>query len=85
MHLLLGQVEHHHTEPGVPKIKGTFFGVPIIRTRVFGGLDWGPIMLGNYHLARKSANESGSVDSGSGGSCSSQLSEPRIPATRFRV
>ena len=27
---------------------GTFLGVPIIRTIVFGGLYWGPPMLGNY-------------------------------------
>ena len=28
---------------GVPKIRGTFLGVPIIRTVVFGGLYWGPL------------------------------------------
>ena len=25
-------------------------GVPIIRTIVFGGLYWGPLVLGNYHI-----------------------------------
>ena len=25
-------------------------GVPIIRTIVFWGLYWGPLILGNYHL-----------------------------------
>ena len=34
----------------VPKIGGTFFGVPIIRTIVFWGLYWGPLILGNYHV-----------------------------------
>ena len=33
-----------------PKIKGTFLGVPIIRTIVFWGLYWGPFILGNYHI-----------------------------------
>ena len=28
---------------GFPKIRGTFLGVPIIRTVVFGGLYWGPL------------------------------------------
>ena len=27
-------------------------GVPIIRTIVFWGLYWGPLILGNYHLGR---------------------------------
>ena len=27
---------------GFPKIRGTFLGVPIIRTIVFGSLYWGP-------------------------------------------
>ena len=36
---------------GVPKIRGTLFGVPIlIRTVVFWGLYWGPPILGNYHI-----------------------------------
>ena len=29
-----------------PKMRGTFFGVPIIRTIVFGGLYWGPPNFG---------------------------------------
>ena len=33
-----------------PKIRGTFLGVPIIRTIVFWGLYWGPLSLGNYHV-----------------------------------
>ena len=35
---------------GLPKIRGTFSGVPIIRTVVFWGLNWGPPMLGKYHI-----------------------------------
>ena len=35
---------------GFPKIRGTFLGVPIIRTIVFWGLYWGPLILGNYHI-----------------------------------
>ena len=30
-----------------PKSRGTFLGVPIIRTIVFWGLYWGPLILGN--------------------------------------
>ena len=33
-----------------PKNRGTFLGVPIIRTIVFLGLYWGPLVLGNYHI-----------------------------------
>ena len=33
-----------------PKIRGTFLGVPIIKTILFGGLYWGPLILGNYHI-----------------------------------
>ena len=25
-------------------------GVPIIRTRIFWGLYWGPLILGNYYM-----------------------------------
>ena len=32
-----------------PQIRGTFLGVPIIRTIIFWGLYWGPPILGNYH------------------------------------
>ena len=28
-----------------------FFGVPIIRTIVFWGLYWGPLILGKYHIS----------------------------------
>ena len=35
---------------GFPNIRGTFLGVPIIRTTVYWGLHWGPPILGNYHL-----------------------------------
>ena len=30
---------------GVPKIRGTILGVPIIRTIIFWGLYWGPPIL----------------------------------------
>ena len=33
-----------------PKIRGTLSGIPIIRTIVFWGLYWGPLILGNYHI-----------------------------------
>ena len=35
---------------GFPKIRGTILGVPIIRTIIFWGLYWGPLILGNYHM-----------------------------------
>ena len=35
---------------GFPKIRGTILGVPIIRTIVYWGLYWGPLILGNYHI-----------------------------------
>ena len=35
---------------GFPKIRGTILGVPIIRIIVFGGLYWGPPILGNSHI-----------------------------------
>ena len=34
----------------IPKFRGTILRVPIIRTIVFGGLYWGPPILGNYHI-----------------------------------
>ena len=48
-----------HTEPNVaierhmvvPKIRGTFLGIPIIRTMVFWGLYWGTSILGSYHMS----------------------------------
>ena len=36
---------------GCPETRGTFSGVPRIRTIVFGGLYWGPPISGNYHVA----------------------------------
>ena len=33
-----------------PKLGVPFLGVPIIRTIVFWGLYWGPLILGNYHF-----------------------------------
>ena len=33
-----------------PKIRGTIWGVPILRIIVFWGLHWGPLILGNYHI-----------------------------------
>ena len=35
---------------GLPKIRGTFLGVPILRTLVFGALYCGPRILGNYYI-----------------------------------
>ena len=35
---------------GFPKIRGTILGFPIIRTRIYWGLYWGPPILGNYHM-----------------------------------
>ena len=35
---------------GFPKIRGTFLGLPIIRTIVYWGLYWGTLILGNYHM-----------------------------------
>ena len=35
---------------GFPEIRGTLFGVPIIRIIVYWGLYWGPLILGNHHL-----------------------------------
>ena len=36
---------------GFPKIGGTILGVSIIRTIVYWGLNWGPLILGKYHIA----------------------------------
>ena len=36
-----------------PKIKGTFLGVPIMRTVVYWGLYWGTLILRNYHVGFK--------------------------------
>ena len=31
-------------------MRGTFLGVPIIRTIIYWGLYWGPLIQGNYHV-----------------------------------
>ena len=36
---------------GVSQIRGTIFGVPIVRIILFWGLYWGPPILGNYHFS----------------------------------
>ena len=33
-----------------PQVRDTFWGVPITRTIIFGGLCWGPPISGNYHF-----------------------------------
>ena len=33
-----------------PKLGVPYWGVPIIRNKIFWGLDWGPLILGNYHM-----------------------------------
>ena len=35
---------------GFPKLGVPLLGVPIIRTIVFWGLYWGPLILENYHI-----------------------------------
>ena len=40
---------------GFPKIRGTFLGVPIIRTVVFWVLYWAPLVLGNYQTGFQGA------------------------------
>ena len=35
---------------GIPKLGVNFLGVAIIRIIVFGGLYWGPSILGNDHI-----------------------------------
>ena len=39
-----------------PKIRGTFLGVPIIRTIVYWGLFWGPLILGNFQIPQNRSN-----------------------------
>ena len=39
-----------HESLGFPKLRGTFLGAPIIKTTVYWGLYWGPLILGNYRL-----------------------------------
>ena len=40
---------------GFPNIRGTFLAVPIILVIVFGGLYWGPLILGKYHISQNEA------------------------------
>ena len=49
-----------HRTWGVPKIRGTFLGVPTIRIIIFGDPYWGPPILGNYHMS-SSADRRGPV------------------------
>ena len=55
---------------GSPKVRGTFSGVPIIRTIVYWGLHWGTLILGIYHLGR-------------GNTEGFQASGPRVNCTGF--
>ena len=41
---------------GFPNIRGTILGVPIIKTIIFLGLYWGPLILENYHMSREISN-----------------------------
>ena len=36
---------------GVSQNLGTILGAPIIRTIIFWGLYWGPLILGNYKIS----------------------------------
>ena len=42
---------------GFPKSGVPFLGVLIIRTIVFWGLYWGPLVLGNYQMSRVGLEE----------------------------
>ena len=50
-------MESNTTQPqsiwGIPKIRGTFLGVPILRIIVFWGLHWSPLILGKYRIIQK--------------------------------
>ena len=35
---------------GLSQIRGTFLGVPIVRSIIFWGLHWGPPVLGKYYM-----------------------------------
>ena len=37
---------------GFPKFRVPFLGLPIIRTIVFWGVYWGPLIFGKYHLSK---------------------------------
>ena len=38
---------------GFPRMRGTILGVPMIRTIVYWGLYWVPLILGNYRMPQK--------------------------------
>ena len=42
----------HGDYVGVSQNGGTLLGVPIIRTIVYWGLYWSPLILGNYHVGK---------------------------------
>ena len=44
---------------GFPKIRGTLLGFPIIRTVIFLGLYWGPLILGYGFRGTKSSASGG--------------------------
>ena len=48
--MLRGGIPNGLQYGGFPKLGVTSLGVPIIRTIVFWGLYWGPLILGNYHM-----------------------------------
>ena len=33
-----------------PKTRGTILRVPVVRSLIYWGLYWGPIIQGNYHM-----------------------------------
>ena len=47
---------------GFPKLGVPFLGVPIIRTIIFWGLYWGPLVLGNYQLRWSSGSNKTAMD-----------------------
>ena len=44
-----------HTHVNLPKLGIPFFGVPIIRSIIFGGPYWGLLVLGNYRVQAATA------------------------------
>ena len=53
MHLKLWFMEKW----GFPKIRGTFLGVLMIRTKIFWDLYWGSLIKGNYQISLVSGSE----------------------------
>ena len=49
---------------GVPKIRCTFLGVPIIRFIVFWGLYGGPLIWRNYHIPACSDSQPADTEAG---------------------